>query len=133
MVPEDALQDRPGVGDFADQNELCHSSGKLRRIGPPVLLASQQDIAGDGTLHPRQESSVFGQEAHADIVFSAKAHEKGAAHHPAKADDAAQGVHRHLEALFTLHGNQHGFTLLGEVGALGGYIQSVEVLLHTPS
>jgi len=44
MVPQRALQNCTAVGDLPDQNGLCHGRGKFRRIRPPILLTSQQDV-----------------------------------------------------------------------------------------
>ena len=130
MVPERPLEDRPAVGDLSGQDRPGDVGGGLRIVGAAVLLPAQQDISGDRPLHPRQEAAVLRQEADADAVLGAEAHQKGAARDVPEADDAADRVDGEPEADLLLHLDDDRLPLLGEVGALGRDEQRIEMFLH---
>ena len=73
---------------------------------------------------------MFRQKADADAVSGAEAHQERAARDVPEADDVADRVDGESEADLSLHFDDDRLPLLGEVGALCGDEQGIEMLLH---
>ena len=84
----------------------------------------------DRSLDPGQEAAVLGEEADADAVLRAKAHQERAARDVPEADDAPDRVDGETEAGLLLDLDDDRFPLLGKVGALRRDEKGIQVLLH---
>jgi hypothetical protein len=125
-----AVEGDAGVGDFAEDEEAGQVGGLLWLVGATVLGATEEDVAGDGALDPGEEAPILGEEADLHAVSGAVSQEERAAEDVAEADDAFEVVNRQAEAGLALDADQDGLAFLGQVGALGSDVESVEQFSH---
>ena len=98
-----------------------------------VLLAAQKHVTRHRPLDPGEKTAVFGEETQTHVALAAEPHQKRTAADIAEAGNGAQSMQRHAQSRLAIDAHRHSFAVLGEVGALGGDKQGVEVLFHTSS
>lgn len=129
-LAQSAHQDCAAVGDLGYDDSASDEGGGIFAVGPAVLLPAEQDIAVYASLNPCEELAMFSQKSQSDVILSAVTHEERTTAHLSETHDTAEGVHRYAQFGFLLHPDGDSFTVLREIGALSGYVKSVQQLFH---
>src|SRR5207245_1175363 len=102
----------------------CSSRGRV--IGSAVLLPPQEDVPRRGSADFCQKASALSEKNNRNPTLGTKAQEERAARDLAEAHDRTEVLHWDVEFRFIVHPNGDGFAVLGQVGALSGYVESIE-------
>ena len=116
VVASGTQDDLAGVVQFCGDHVGGDGDTGCFVIGPAVLFAAQEDVAGGEAIGGDEKFAVGIVERQADIGFGACGHERGRGGDiPTEAGDAVEVVQRHAEFGFTLVANLHGGTVLAQV------------------
>ena len=130
VITQGALEHGAAVGDLGGDHGAGDGGGSLEVVGAAVLLAAEEDVAGDGSLYSGHEAPPFGEEGDGDAAIGAQAHEERAARDLAEADDSGKGVNGDAQAGFLFLANEDAFPFFGEIGSLCGDEEGVQMSLH---
>ena len=126
MIAQETLKHLFAVCQFRKQDIASHGGGTCRRISRTELLAAQQDVTGNWTLHTREKTSVLPVKRDKDIVFGTEMHQIRRNQNPPENNNRVQIMQRQAhDRLFVLI-DRNRLSLFPQIRSLRGYKQSIQ-------
>jgi hypothetical protein len=103
VIPERSPEDGPRIGQLSCNDRSRHFSGVAFIISPAVLLPTQKNVPGHGSLDPGEKAPLHRKKTYGHVSFSTESHKKGAAINLPEADDTVESVNRDAHPRFLLN------------------------------
>ena len=130
VFPGCAAEEVSGVGDLAGNEGAGEGSTGGGIVGPAVLLATEEYVAAGCANDIGEMPAIFCEEGNCDAGLGAGAEKEWAADYITETDETAKIEQWQAQTDFFLHLDDDSLSFFAQIGALGGYIESVEESAH---